>query len=84
MASHFFATCDRKPCVGPCIVHDPPKWSMSYAITMIDGGGCPVPSSVTGMPCVLHEGHPCDSPTRFHRYAPKSSSAPKTSAEPAK
>lgn len=31
---------------------------------------CPVPSSVTGQPCLLPDGHPMDSAVRFHRYAP--------------
>lgn len=30
---------------------------------------CPVPSSVTGQPCLLPAGHDQDTPTRFHRYA---------------
>lgn len=29
---------------------------------------CPVPSSITGAECLLPEGHPQDSPARFHRY----------------
>lgn len=29
---------------------------------------CPVASSVTGVACLLPDGHPQDSPGRFHRY----------------
>jgi len=29
---------------------------------------CPVRSSITDAPCILPDGHACDSPTRFHRY----------------
>lgn len=31
---------------------------------------CPVPSSVTGVPCLLEEGHAPWRPDRFHRYGP--------------
>lgn len=33
---------------------------------------CPVASSITGQPCLLPEGHPADSPNRFHRYEERS------------
>jgi hypothetical protein len=33
------------------------------------GRPCPVPSSVTDAPCLLPDGHPPDSASRFHRYA---------------
>jgi hypothetical protein len=29
---------------------------------------CPVPSSVSDEPCMLRDGHPADTPYRFHRY----------------
>lgn len=40
---------------------------------------CPIPSSITGQPCLLPEGHPQDSPYRFHRYAP---TRPKSLGDP--
>src|SRR5512143_260514 len=39
---------------------DPSAWEQSP---------CPIPSSITGAECLLPDGHPQDSATRFHRYA---------------
>lgn len=44
------------------------RWVPAEVFTDMDLP-CPYRSSVTDAPCELRWGHPCDSPTRFHRFA---------------
>lgn len=41
-----------------------------FQAALYDAARCPMRSSVTNVRCILPAGHPCDSPTRFHRFSP--------------
>lgn len=74
----------RPPSSGP--VEDIKAWELAhwrlvtaYGAYRGDHEMCPVPSSVTGQPCLLRDGHPQDSADRFHRYA---AATPKDEPDP--
>ncbi len=47
----------------------PPSASAASGSTLAPPKPCPVRSTLTDAACELPEGHPPDSPTRFHRYS---------------